>query len=108
MRRERNLRDDESFDARRADPRQLYEHTGFFGGPKRKFRLSMICLCIAILLGAASAKIAQPHWIHNLVAAISGLSFVAALFLGNWYQGEDYTLNRPDAKDSPTFWRRRK
>src|SRR6185437_12023782 len=50
------LREDDQFDARRADPRELYEKTGFFGGPKKKVRLSLICLCIAVALTFVSNR----------------------------------------------------
>lgn len=88
------MRDDEQFDARRTDPRALYERTGFFGGPKRKFKLSAVCLVLALSFGAAVEKLNLSHPITEVTGAVSGLFLAASMFLAWWSSGEDWTLRR--------------
>jgi len=99
------LREDEQFDARRTDPRELYEKMGFFGGPKRKSRLSLICICLAIFLGTATTKFALPSWLRTLTVAISGLLFLSWVILWRWSLWEDVELRKPITKDRSNLWR---
>ena len=99
------MREDEQFDASRADPRDLYEKTGFFGGPKRKFRLSLICLCVAVALTIVSNRSSLSNWLKDTAIAVGLLFWLSFLFLVQWSRFEGPSLNRPLAKDRPKLWR---
>jgi len=99
------LREDEQFDASRADPRELYEKTGFFGGPKKKFRLALICLCVGVALAKASGRSDLSNWLRDALLTVCALSWLSFLFLARWCWFEYRALNRPVAKDRPKLWR---
>lgn len=99
-----NSPESDSFNARRADPRELYERTGLFGGPKRKFRLALICAFLAIIVGGATGKWAPQGWIRTFGSAVAAVLFLLALFLARWSSGEDLELRKPIVKERPKLW----
>lgn len=99
-----SLHEDEQFEARTEDARELYEKTGFFGGPKRKFRLSLICLCLGVVLAIASGRSGLSNWLGDTLIAVGLLSWLSFLFLFNWSRFEGTALNRSVAKDRPSVW----
>jgi len=98
------LREDDQFDARRTDPRELYEKHGFFGDPKRKFRLFVVCLLVGVGLAAASGRSGLPNWLMDALIAGGAFFVVLGLFLLRW-SAEYWTLNKSVAKDRPSLWR---
>ena len=101
-----NSHESDSFNARRADPLELYERTGFFGGPKRKFRLALICLSLGAIGAWATGKWASQQWLRDFGGAISALLLLLGLFLAKWSSGENSELRKPIVKDRPTLWPR--
>ena len=100
-----NSPESDSFNARRTDPRELYERMGLFGGPKRKFRLAFVCLCLGLIGGWATGKWASQQWLRDFGDALSALLLLLGLFLVRWSSGEDNELRKPIAKDRPQLWR---